>query len=80
MLTLRAHHNKKRDESLPDLEGEELKRHSAQHTLRFIEDEYVEKDDDASHYTWGDILTATRLPNTTIFACVTACSGKRLDL
>ncbi len=54
MLTLRAHHNKKRDESLPDLEGEELKPHSAQHTLRFIEDEYVEKDDDASHYTWGD--------------------------
>jgi hypothetical protein len=51
MLTLRAHHNKKRDESLPDLEGEALKPHSAQHTLQFIEDKYVEKDDDASHYT-----------------------------
>ena len=70
MLTLRAHHNKKRDEGLPTLEGEALKSHSAQHTLQFIEDEYVEKDDDASHYTWGDILTATRLPKTTIFAWV----------
>jgi hypothetical protein len=70
MLTLRAHHNKKRDEGLPKLEGEALKPHSAQHTLQFIEDEYVEKDDDASHYTWGDILTATRLPKTTIFAWV----------
>ncbi len=70
MLTLRAHHNKKRDESLPDLEGEALKSHSAQHTLQFIEDEYVEKDNYASHYTWGDILTATRLSKTTIFAWV----------
>jgi hypothetical protein len=70
MLTLRAHHNKKRDEGLPALEGEALKPHSAQHTLQFIENEYVEKDDDASHYTWGDILTATRLPKTTIFAWV----------
>jgi hypothetical protein len=70
MLTLRAHHNKKRDEGLPELEGEALKPHSAHHTLQFIEDEYVEKDDDASHYTWGDILTATRLPKTTIFAWV----------
>ncbi len=66
MLTLRAHHNKKRDEGLPALEGEALKPNSAKHTLQFIEDEYVEKDDDASHYTWGGILTATRLPKTTI--------------
>ena len=70
MLALRAHHNKKRDEGLPALEDEALKPHSAKHTLQFIEDEYVEKDDDASHYTWGDILTATRLPKTTIFAWV----------
>ena len=51
MLTLRAHHNKKRDEGLPDLEGEELKPHSAQHTLRFIEDEYVEKGDRSEEHT-----------------------------
>ena len=70
IITLRAHHNKKRDESLPELEGEALKPHSARHTLQFIEDEYVEKDDDAAHYTWSDILTATRLPKTTIFAWV----------
>jgi hypothetical protein len=59
IIALRAHHSKKRDEGLPPLNPDELKPHSAQHTLQFIEDEYVEKDDDASHYTWGDILTAT---------------------
>ena len=64
IIALRAHHSKKRDEGLPPLNPDELKPHSAQHTLQFIEDEYVEKDDDASHYTWGDILTATRMPKT----------------
>ncbi len=44
--------------------------HTLHNILQFIEDEYVEKDDDASHYTCGDILTATRLPKTTIFAWV----------
>ena len=39
-------------------------------SLQFIEDEYVEKDDDASHYTWGHILTTTRMPKTSIFAWV----------
>jgi hypothetical protein len=38
--------------------------------LKFIEDQYVEKDDDASHYTWGDTLTATRMPKVTLFAWV----------
>jgi hypothetical protein len=69
ILALRAHHGKKRD-GLPDLEGEELVPHSAKHTLQFLEDEYVEKDDDAAHYTWGDILTATRAPKTSLFTWV----------
>jgi hypothetical protein len=38
--------------------------------LRFIEDNYVEKGDDAAHYTWGEILTATRFPKVTLFAWV----------
>ncbi len=69
IMALRAHHGKKR-EGLPDLEGEELIPHSAKHTLKSLEDEYVEKDDDAAHYTWGDILTATRAPKTSLFAWV----------
>jgi hypothetical protein len=48
--------------------AEQLKTHSAAHTLKFIEDEYVEKDDDAAHYTWNDILNAVRTPRTTLFA------------
>jgi len=63
------HHAKKR-EGLPDLTEDELKPHSAKHTLAFIEDEYVEKDDDASHYTWGEILTATRMPKISLFTWV----------
>ncbi len=70
IIALRAHYSKKRDEGLPQLNPDELKPHSAQHTLQFIEDEYVEKDDDASHYTWGDILTATRMPKTSLFTWV----------
>jgi hypothetical protein len=57
IVALRDHHNKKRDEDLPELKDDELKTHSAKHTLKFIEDLYVEKDDDTSHYTWGEILT-----------------------
>ncbi len=70
IIALHAHHAKKRDSGLPNLTDEELKPHSAKHTLRFIEEEYVEKDDDASHYTWGEILTATRLPKISLFTWV----------
>ena len=56
IIALRAHHSKKRGEGLPPLNPDELKPHSAQHTLQFNEDEYVEKDDDASHYAWGTFL------------------------
>jgi hypothetical protein len=49
------------------LTDEQLKSHSAKHTLLFIEREYVEKDDDASHYTRGEILTATRMPKISLF-------------
>jgi hypothetical protein len=38
--------------------------------LEFIENTYVEIDDDASHYTWSDVLTATRAPGMTLFAWV----------
>ncbi len=43
IIALRAHHSKKCGEGLPPLNPDELKPHSAQHTLQFIEDEYVEK-------------------------------------
>jgi hypothetical protein len=52
------------------LTPEQLKPHSAAHTLKFLEDTYVEIDDDATHYTWSDILTATRTPSMTVFAWV----------
>jgi hypothetical protein len=70
IVALRNHHSKKRDENLPKLTDDELKTHSAKHTLSFLEDNYLEKDDDAEHYTWGEILTATRLPKVTLFTWV----------
>ena len=70
IINLRAHTAGKRSDALPELSAEQLKPHSAAHTLKFIEDEYVEKDDDASHYTWNDILHAVRAPKTTIFSWV----------
>jgi hypothetical protein len=39
IIALRAHHAKKR-EGLPDLTDDQLKPHSAKHTLLFIESEY----------------------------------------
>ncbi len=70
IINLRAHHAGKRKEVLPALTEERLKPHSATHTLQFIEDEYVEKGYDASHYTWNDILNAVRAPRTTLFSWV----------
>jgi hypothetical protein len=70
ILNLRAHHNGKRKVGAEELTLEQLKPHFAAHTLQFIEDEYVEKDDDAAHYTWNDILNAVRTPKTTLFAWV----------
>ncbi len=61
IISLRAHHAKTRG-TLTVLTAEEQKPHSAEHTLRFLEDEYVEKDDDAPHYTLSNILTATKQP------------------
>ena len=58
------------DKNLPPLDAEQLKPHSAQHTITFIEQEYVELDDDAPHYTWSDILTATRRPHMSLYAWV----------
>ncbi len=70
ILNLRAHHGKTRSTSATALTKEQLKPHSAAHTLAFIEREYVEVDDDAEHFTWNDIMTATRQPRMTIFAWV----------
>ena len=56
--------------TLTVLTSEEQKPHSAEHTLRFLEAEYVEKDDDAPHYTWSNILTATRQPKVALYAWV----------
>jgi hypothetical protein len=62
LINLRAHNSKTRSTGASALSREQLKQHSAAHTLKFIEDTYVEVDDDAPHYTWSDILTATRPP------------------
>jgi hypothetical protein len=70
IINLRAHHAKTRAATLPQLTREELKPHSAEHTLRFLQSEYVEVDDDAPHYTWSNILTATRQPRMSLFAWV----------
>ena len=70
IINLRVHTAGKRGDGLPPLTVEQRKPHSAAHTLQFIEDEYVEKDDDASHYTWNDILHAIRAPGTTLFSWV----------
>ena len=69
IINLRAHHAKARG-TLTVLTAEEQKPHSAEHTLRFLEAEYVEKDDDAPHYTWSNILTATRQPKIALYAWV----------
>ncbi len=70
MINLRAHYGKTRGTSATALTKEQLKPHSAAHTLKFIEDTYVEIDDDAPHYTWSKVLTATRAPGMTLFAWV----------
>jgi hypothetical protein len=46
--------------------------------LKFIEDTYVEVDDDAPHYTWSDILTATRTPKMSVFAWVDSFTVRTL--
>ena len=70
ILNLRAHHGKTRGTTATALTKEQLKPHSAAHTLAFIEKEYVEVDDNAEHFTWSDIMTATRQTRMTIFAWV----------
>jgi len=70
IINLRAHHGKTRASTLPALSSEELKPHSAEHTLQFLLDEYVELDDDAPHHTWSNILTATRQPRMALYAWV----------
>ena len=70
IINLRADHGKTRASTLPALSSEELKPHSAEHTLKFLLDEYVELDDDAPHHTWSNILTATRQPRMTLYAWV----------
>jgi hypothetical protein len=70
IINLRGHHAKTRGSTLTVLTAEERKPHSMEHTLRFLEDEYVEKDDDAPHYTWSNILTATRQPRAALYAWV----------
>ena len=51
----------------PALTLEQQKAHSAFHTLSFIEDNYVDDDDDAPHTTWDKILKATREPKMSIY-------------
>ena len=50
--------------------AEEKKHHSAAHTLRFIQTQYVDVDDDAPHTTWDRILKATRDPKMSLYAWV----------
>jgi hypothetical protein len=78
LINLRAHHSKTRSTGAAALSREQLKQHSAAHTLKFIEDTYVEVDDDAPHYTWSDILTATRTPKMSVFAWVDSFTVRTL--
>jgi hypothetical protein len=61
---------KTRGTSATALTKKQTKPHSAAHTLAFIENEYVEIDDDAEHFTWSDIMTATRQTRMSLFAWV----------
>jgi hypothetical protein len=63
ILNLRAHHGKTQGTSANALTKEQTKLHSAAHNLAFIESEYVEIDDEAEHFTWSDIMTATNKNN-----------------
>ncbi len=54
----------KHSSSLPALTDVEKLPYSAAHTLKFIQKQYVDADDDAPHTTWDRILKATREPNT----------------
>jgi hypothetical protein len=51
----------------PALTQEQKNSHSAYHTLTFIEENYVDHDDDAPHTTWDKILKATREPKMDIY-------------
>jgi hypothetical protein len=55
----------KRSVSLTDVEKLP---YSAAHTLAFIQQQYVDADDDAPHTTWDRILKATREPKTSLYA------------
>ena len=57
----------RRTAGAPALTPEQQKPHSAYHTLAFIEDNYVDDDDDAPHITWDKILKATREPKMSIY-------------
>ena len=57
----------RRTAGAPALTTEQQKTHSAFHTLSFIEDNYVDIDDDAPHTTWDKILKATREPKMSIY-------------
>jgi hypothetical protein len=70
IISLQAYHGKTRSSRAVALTPEQLKPHLAAHTLKFLEDTHVEIDDDAPHYTWSEILTATRTPSMTVFAWV----------
>ena len=60
----------KRSSSLPALTDVEKAPYSAAHTLAFIQQQYVDADDDAPHTTWDRILKATREPKISLYAWV----------
>jgi hypothetical protein len=61
----------RRSAALPALSDEEKLQHSAAHTLKFIQTQYVDADDDAPHTTWDRrILKSTREPKTSLYTWV----------
>jgi hypothetical protein len=60
----------RRSAALPALSDEEKLQHSAAHTLKFIQAQYVDADDDAPHTTWDKILKSTREPKTSLYTWV----------
>ena len=60
----------RRSTALPALSDDEKLQHSAAHTLKFIQAQYVDADDDAPHTTWDRILKSTREPKTSLYTWV----------
>jgi hypothetical protein len=70
ILRRREWEESRQSAALPALSDEEKLQHSAAHTLKFIQAQYVDADDDALHTTWDRTLKSTREPKTSLYTWV----------